>query len=106
MTVYSAKRKDELELALRNERDLVRSGKLKEENPLDLSDSFHELCEACRIGDLKVCQEKISEGVNINARDQYDYTPLILASLCGQYEVAQLLLDSGALCERDTFQGE
>ena len=28
------------------------------------------------------------------------------ASLCGNYEVVQLLLESGALCERDTFQGE
>lgn len=28
------------------------------------------------------------------------------ASLCGHYEVAQLLLESGSLCERDTFQGE
>lgn len=28
------------------------------------------------------------------------------ASLCGHYEVVQLLLESGALCERDTFQGE
>jgi hypothetical protein len=26
------------------------------------------------------------------------------ASLCGHYEVVQLLLESGALCERDTFQ--
>ena len=28
------------------------------------------------------------------------------ASLCGHYEVVELLLESGALCERDTFQGE
>lgn len=28
------------------------------------------------------------------------------ASLCGHYEVIQLLLENGALCERDTFQGE
>lgn len=28
------------------------------------------------------------------------------ASLCGHYEVVQLLLESGALCERDTFSGE
>jgi ankyrin repeat and BTB/POZ domain-containing protein 1 len=28
------------------------------------------------------------------------------ASLCGHYEVVKLLLDAGALCERDTFQGE
>jgi ankyrin repeat and BTB/POZ domain-containing protein 1 len=26
--------------------------------------------------------------------------------LCGHFEVVQLLLESGALCERDTFQGE
>jgi ankyrin repeat/BTB/POZ domain-containing protein 1 len=28
------------------------------------------------------------------------------ASLCGHYEVILLLLENGALCERDTFQGE
>lgn len=28
------------------------------------------------------------------------------ASLCGHFEVVRLLLESGALCERDTFQGE
>ena len=33
-------------------------------------------------------------------------TPQGKASLCGQFEVVQLLLESGALCERDTFQGE
>ncbi|KAJ9295135.1 hypothetical protein DTO271G3_6305 [Paecilomyces variotii] len=99
-------RKDQLEVSLHNEKKLIKEGALKDDNPLDLSESFRVLCDACRTGDLKVCQEKISEGVNINARDQFDYTPLILASLCGHYEVAQLLLDSGALCERDTFQGE
>ncbi|KAL3473489.1 hypothetical protein BJX99DRAFT_261276 [Aspergillus californicus] len=99
-------RKDQLETSLLNEQKLINDGTINDDNPLDLSDPFRELCEACRKGDLKVCQEKITEGVNINARDQYDYTPLILASLCGHYEVAQLLLESGSLCERDTFQGE
>ena len=33
-------------------------------------------------------------------------TPQGKASLCGRFEVVQLLLESGALCERDTFQGE
>lgn len=28
------------------------------------------------------------------------------ASLCGHYDIVKLLLESGALCERDTFQGE
>ena len=31
---------------------------------------------------------------------------IVQASLCGHYEVVELLLESGALCERDTFQGE
>lgn len=125
-------RKDQLEISLVNEKKLIKEGHIKEDNPLDNSESFRQLCAACRQGDLKVCQEKITEGVNVNARDHYDYTPLILvsplanrpsevrpcsnlatkiytphqASLCGHYEVAQLLLESGALCERDTFQGE
>ncbi|KAL8946586.1 MAG: hypothetical protein Q9222_007039, partial [Ikaeria aurantiellina] len=71
-------RKDQLELSLREEKQLIETGKLKEDNPLDLSDGFNRLCEACRRGDLKLCQETITEGVNINARDRFDYTPLIL----------------------------
>ncbi|KAH8717070.1 hypothetical protein GQ44DRAFT_688216 [Phaeosphaeriaceae sp. PMI808] len=100
------KKKHEIEAALAMEAQAISAGQLKEENPLDLSEHFKAFCEACRRGDLKVCQEKISEGVNINARDKFDYTPLILASLCGHYEVIRLLLENGALCERDTFQGE
>ncbi|KAJ5787824.1 hypothetical protein N7457_002814 [Penicillium paradoxum] len=99
-------RKDQLEISLVNEQKLIKEGTIKDDNPLDLSEPFRQLCNACRQGDLKVCQEKITEGVNVNARDPYDYTPLILASLCGHYEVVRLLLESGALCERDTFQGE
>jgi ankyrin repeat/BTB/POZ domain-containing protein 1 len=99
-------RKDQIEWSLHEEKKLIEDGILKEDNPLDVSETFRKLCEACRRGDLKVCQEMIMEGVNINAKDLYDYTPLILASLCGNYEIVQLLLDAGALCERDTFQGE
>ncbi|CAA9960162.1 Ankyrin repeat and BTB/POZ domain-containing protein [Pyrenophora teres f. maculata] len=100
------KKKYEIEAALATEAQAISAGQLKEENPLDLSEDFRLFCEACRRGDLKVCQEMISTGVNINARDKFDYTPLILASLCGHYEVIRLLLENGALCERDTFQGE
>ena len=72
-------RKDQLEVSLREEKQLIESGRLKEDSPLDDSESFSKLCEACRRGDLKSCQEMITtEGVNVNARDRFDYTPLIL----------------------------
>ncbi|KAF1962814.1 ankyrin repeat and BTB/POZ domain-containing protein 1 [Byssothecium circinans] len=100
------KKKHEIEAALAKEAQAISSGQLKEDSPLDTSPPFLSFCEACRRGDLKVCQELLHTGVNVNARDTHDYTPLILASLCGHYEVIQLLLENGALCERDTFQGE
>lgn len=78
MTDLDILRKDQLEIRLHNEKKLIHEGALKDENPLDFSEGFRQLCEACRKGDLKICQERISEGVNINARDSYDYTPLIL----------------------------
>ncbi|KAK7433225.1 hypothetical protein QQZ08_000160 [Neonectria magnoliae] len=99
-------RKDELEGALAQEAILIKSGVLRDENPLDDSPEFHEFLTACRHGDLRTCQELISRGVNINGKDRFDYTPLIIASLCGHYELVQLLLESGALAERNTFQGE
>lgn len=71
-------RKDQIEASLLEENRLIKDGRLKEDNPLDVSENFRKLCEACRRGDLKVCQEMITEGANINARDKFDYTPLIL----------------------------
>ena len=71
-------RKDQIEASLQEEKKLIEDGKLKEDNPLDDSESFINLCEACRRGDLKTCQETITEGANINAKDAKDYTPLIL----------------------------
>ena len=71
-------RKDQIEASLLEENKLIKDGRLKEDNPLDLSENFRKLCEACRRGDLKVSQEMITEGANINARDEFDYTPLIL----------------------------
>jgi ankyrin repeat and BTB/POZ domain-containing protein 1 len=66
--------------SLHEEKRLIENGILKEDNPLDNSEKFGRLCEACRRGDLRVCQEMITEGVNINAKDLFDYTPLILVS--------------------------
>lgn len=71
-------RKDQLEASLHEEKKLIENGRLKDDSPLDLSDRFRTFCEACRRGDLKLCQEMITDGININACDQFDYTPLIL----------------------------
>ena len=70
--------KHELEQALVEENRAISAGILKEDNPLDFSDDFRVLCEACRRGDLKLVHEKISQGVNINAKDRFDFPPLIL----------------------------
>ena len=74
-------RKDQLERNLFEEKKLIEEGILKEDNPLDFSVNFQKLCDGCRRGDLKVCQEMIQEGTNLNTKDQYDYTPLILVGL-------------------------
>ena len=91
------KKKHEIEVALATEAQAISAGQLKEENPLDLSEDFRLFCEACRRGDLKVCQEMISTGVNINARDKFDYTPLILVSRVPlpRYTNTQLLTAQG-----------
>jgi len=73
-------RKDELEVQLKDEHQLIQSGVLRDDSPLDLRPEFQKLCDACRVGDLKSCQEAITTGVNINASDIFDYTPLILVS--------------------------
>ena len=74
-------RKHQLEAKLRDEAQMIEEGTLKDENPLDLSEDFNRLTEACRQGDLRTCQELVSAGVNINGRDRFDYTPLILVSM-------------------------
>lgn len=76
------KRKDELEVQLKDEHQLIKEGVLRDESPLDTSPEYQELCVACRIGDVKRVQQAITTpGININARDPFDYTPLILVSL-------------------------
>ncbi|KAM3503670.1 hypothetical protein MY11210_008628 [Beauveria gryllotalpidicola] len=85
-----------LEGKLHEEHRLIKDGILRDDNPLDQSNEFNEFLVACRHGDLRKCQELINLGVNINGKDKFDYTPLIIASLCGHYELVQLLLEAAA----------
>lgn len=73
--------KHEIEEALHTEKQQISSGRLKEDNPLDDSPQFQELCHACRRGDLAAVHELIQQGANANGRDIFDYTPLILVCL-------------------------
>lgn len=71
-------KKHELEGTLAEENLMIKAGKLRDENPLDVSDQFNDFLRACRHGDLRKCQELINLGVNINGKDKFDYTPLII----------------------------
>ncbi|KAK0155103.1 Ankyrin repeat and BTB/POZ domain-containing protein 1 [Merluccius polli] len=44
--------------------------------------------------------------MDLNVRDRWDSTPLYYACLCGYEELVQYLLDHGAKCEANTFDGE
>lgn len=67
--------------------------------------NFHDLCYACRIGDADNVDRLISTGINLNGLDQFDNSPLFLASLCGHEKVVKLLLKRGAVCDRDRYEG-
>lgn len=41
----------------------------------------------------------------VNQVDKFDYTPLFLASLCGHEEIVRLLLQRGAICDTDKYEG-
>ncbi|KAK6351679.1 hypothetical protein TWF718_004830 [Orbilia javanica] len=71
------------------------------------SPSLDVLMNAIRLGNIKAVQEHlVASKHHLNAVDKFDYSPIVLASLCGHYDILELLLSLGARCDRDTFQGE
>lgn len=74
-------------------------------NNSKVKNNFDDLCYACRTGDVENADRLISMGVNINKVDRFDNSPLFLASLCGHIEVVKLLLERGAICDRDRHEG-
>ncbi|CAK9441952.1 uncharacterized protein LODBEIA_P57790 [Lodderomyces beijingensis] len=70
------------------------------------SDAFKKICLACRTGDYETVDSLLSTpNLDLNQLDEFDYSPLILSSLCGHISIVELLLKRGAVCDRDTFQG-
>ncbi|XP_005100573.1 ankyrin repeat and BTB/POZ domain-containing protein 1 [Aplysia californica] len=70
---------------------------------MDIQDMFH----ACKLGDLQRLQYLVEmKEVDIDTRDKWDSTPLYYACLCGHRDIVEYLLDKGAKCEANTFDGE
>ncbi|KAI9748384.1 MAG: Ankyrin repeat and BTB/POZ domain-containing protein 1 [Lichina confinis] len=55
----------DLQSQLLDERQLIREGRLKDENPLDESSSFTALCDACRKGDARGVMVEIGRGLKV-----------------------------------------
>eukprot|EP00002_Diphylleia_rotans_P003900 TRINITY_DN12770_c0_g1_i1.p1 TRINITY_DN12770_c0_g1~~TRINITY_DN12770_c0_g1_i1.p1 ORF type:complete len:596 (-),score=103.06 TRINITY_DN12770_c0_g1_i1:181-1968(-) len=67
----------------------------------------HEFYLACRLGDLSRARHLVEiEGAIVNIHDESDASPLYYASLCGHEQLILYLLEKGARCEENTFDGE
>lgn len=54
---------------------------------------------SCLTGDAERLKYLIhEEGVDINARDKWDSTPLYYACLAGHEDITMILLEAGAVC--------
>lgn len=62
---------------------------------------------ACRTGDFHRLKHLVEiKEVDVDIRDKWDSTPLYYACLCGHKDVVEYLLERGAKCEANTFEGE
>ena len=57
---------------------------------------LEKLLKNCEIGNIEEVKILIDNGADLNAADEYDYTPLKIASKYGHTELANLLIDNGA----------
>jgi ankyrin repeat protein len=64
-----------------------------------------QLIKSCVDGNYQKVKELLDSGADVNARDVFDGTPLIMAALHGHIDIAKLLLDKGADIEARDNQG-
>lgn len=62
---------------------------------------------SCKRGDLNTVRNLVENGdAELNLRDPWDSTPLYYACLCGHEALVKFLLQNGAICAPNTFDGE
>lgn len=70
---------------------------------MDINDLFL----SCKRGDLQRVKFHVEQKeIELNVRDKWDSTPLYYACLCGHFDLVQYMLENGARCEANTFDGE
>lgn len=65
-----------------------------------------DIYEASRAGDIDRLKLLLDEGINVNARDNWDSVALYYACLAGHLDAARILLEKGAICSENTFDGD
>ena len=60
---------------------------------------------AARTNDVSGAQALLADHADVNQQDEKGYTPLIIATYNGNYDVAQFLLDHGAATEKKDASG-
>lgn len=73
---------------------------------LHLQVPMGDIYEASRAGDVDRLKLLLDEGVNVNARDNWDSVALYYACLAGHLDAARILLEKGAICSENTFDGD
>eukprot|EP00249_Psilotum_nudum_P019449 c27257_g1_i2 orf=281-2386(+) len=68
--------------------------------------STGDVFEAARAGDVERLKVLLEQGVNVNMRDPWDSVALYYACLAGHLDAARMLLESGAICSENTFDGD
>ncbi|CAM6049054.1 unnamed protein product [Sphagnum compactum] len=65
-----------------------------------------DVYEASRAGDVERLKLLLNKGANVNARDAWDSAALYYACLAGHLDAARILLENGAICSENTFDGD
>ncbi|XP_004247547.1 protein VAPYRIN-LIKE [Solanum lycopersicum] len=69
---------------------------------LQLGDTLHKAARKGDVADIKKC---ITEGANVNGKDQNGWTPLHRAAFKGRVEVAKVLVNNGAKLDLVDYVG-